>query len=174
MFSFHLLFRLMILNACIVAGVIWGILNGYVQVLFAADTTGMGYGLVLMFAAAMVGFSRRAYKTSLAMNDVKMGKWVDARKFHIKSLFVIAFSVWLVTVGLLGNILGFSIAVENLDVSGGTDAALEAIGLMIDGMKIAFYTTFIGMALGLWMAVNAHVLNVATALLAIDAEDLRR
>jgi hypothetical protein len=174
MFRNHLIYRLIIVNACIAAGVVWGLANGYVQVLFASETTGVGYGLVLFFAAAMVGVFQRALKTSRALNDVKAGIWVDARKFRVKSAFVVAFGVWLVTIGLLGNILGFSIAVENLDLSGGTDAALAAIGLMVDGMKIAFYTTLIGTALGLWMGINAHVLNVATALLAIDAEDLRR
>lgn len=168
-----LLYRIAVFNACIVAGLIWGFMQGRVQVLFAHETTGIGYGMVVVFVIAMIGFIQRVRKTSAALNDVKAGRWVDIRKFKVKGSFVPAVSVWLVTLGLIGNIAGFSQAVEALNLSGGGDAALNAIGQMIAGMKVAFYTTMIGTSLGLWLGVNGHILRVATALLQIDAEALR-
>lgn len=167
-----LIYRVLILNLVAVAALIWAFVNGYVQVLFAGETTGIGYGMVIVFALAMVGFAQRVYKTSIGLNEVKAGRWVDVRKFKIKSSYLGSVAVWLVTLGLIGNIVGFSHAVEALDLTGGTDAALAAIGGMVGGMKIAFYTTLIGTGLGLWLAVNNHILAVANALLAIDAEAL--
>ncbi|TIX28817.1 hypothetical protein [Mesorhizobium sp.] len=173
MLSNLLLYRITVFNACILAGLVWAFLQGRVQVLFANETTGIGYGMVVVFLVAMVGFAQRVIKTTAALNEVKAGKWVDARKFKIKNSFVAAVSVWLVTLGLIGNITGFSQAVEGLNLSGGPDAAMHAISEMIDGMKVAFYTTLIGTGLGLWLAVNGHILRTATALLHIDADALK-
>lgn len=166
-----LIYRVMVLNLVIFCGVVWALANGYIQILFEGETTGIGYAMVLVAAVAFAAFLVRVWKTSKAMNDVKAGVWVDVRKFSIKSSFVGSVAVWLVTLGLIGNILGFSIAVESLDLTGGTDAALAAISGMIAGMKVAFYTTLIGTSLGLWLAVNGHILRVAIALLKIDSEN---
>ncbi len=78
-------------------------------------------------------------------------------------------AIWLVTLGLIGNIIGFVIAVEGLDLSGGADAALTAVGQMLGGMKIAFYTTLIGTACGLWIDVQFRILSTATELFEKDA-----
>lgn len=166
-------YRIVIFNACIIAGLTWAFLQGHVQVLFAHETTGIGYGMVVVFLIAMAGFTQRVRKTSAALNAVKLGNWVDVRKFKIKNSFVAAVSVWLVTLGLIGNITGFAQAVEGLNLSGGSDAAMHAISQMIDGMKVAFYTTLIGTGLGLWLAINGHILRTATALLHIDADALK-
>jgi hypothetical protein len=163
-----------------IAGLIWAGIKGYLGIVFGSETTGIGYGLVAVFVIAMIGFAQRAYKTSKALNDLKKNPpWKPndvaaqkmlARKIMVKCSFISSVAVWLVTLGLIGNIVGFALAVNGLDLSGGPDTALTAIGQMIDGMKVAFFTTLIGTALGLWLAVNAHILHVANSLLMLDSE----
>ena len=168
-FSNHLVYKLVILNACGAAGVVWGYSQGYVQTLFEGDTTGIGLGIVALFAVGLCAVAERSYKVSKALNRLKAGKVVDGSKFAAKSAYIGDIAVWLVTLGLIGNIVGFAMAITNLDLSGGADAALQAIGQMVVGMKVAFYVTLIGTALGLWIDVNFRILTTATDLFAKDA-----
>jgi hypothetical protein len=179
-FSNHLVYKLVILNACGAAGVVWGYSQGYVQTLFQGDTTGIGYGIVALFAVGLAAVAERSYKVGKALNALKTwhatieaggfpGKKPDGSKFTAKQAYIGDIAVWLVTLGLIGNIVGFAIAISNLDLSGGADAALQAIGQMVAGMKIAFYVTLIGTALGLWIDVNFRILTTATDLFAKDA-----
>lgn len=181
MFRNHLIYRAVLYNSLVIAGVIWGLVNGYIQMIFRAETTGIGYGMVAIFILVMIGYAQRVWKTSKMMNDVKdrvlwhgnaLKAKRDAAKFPAKCAFVSSAAVWLVTLGLIGNIVGFALAVSGLDLSGGPDAALTAIGQMVAGMKVAFFTTLIGTALGLWTAVNAHILKTANTLLLKDLENL--
>lgn len=167
-----LIYRLVLLNALGFAGVAWAAIHGYVGMVFADEKTGIGYALVALFAFGLVSTAIRAWKVSHALNALKAGRWVDGSKFAIKQAFIGDIATWLVTGGLIGNIVGFAVAVQGLDLSGGQDAALAAIGQMLGGMKVAFYTTLLGTLLGLWIDVNRRMLDTATALLAMDAEKL--
>jgi hypothetical protein len=181
-FSNHLVYKLIILNACGAAGVVWGYSQGYVQTLFDGDTTGIGYGIVALFAVGLAAVAERSFKVSKALHELKAwkksaaqfgahraGPPPDGSKFTAKQAYIGDIAVWLVTLGLIGNIVGFAIAISNLDLSGGADAALGAIGSMVAGMKVAFYTTLIGTALGLWIDINFRVLSTATELFQQDA-----
>ncbi len=179
-FANHLVYKLTILNACGAAGVVWGYSQGYIQTLFEGDTTGIGYGIVALFAVGMLAVAERSIKVSKALNALKKwnatldaggfpGKKPDGSKLTTKSAYIGDIAVWLVTLGLIGNIVGFAMAITNLDLSGGADAALAAIGQMVVGMKVAFYVTLIGTALGLWIDVNFRILTTATDLFAKDA-----
>lgn len=164
-----LVYRLILLNAAGGAFVTWAYLQGYIATLFAGETTGIGYGIVALFVVGLVALAQRAYKVSMALNSLKGGVVVDGSKFTAKNAYIGDIAVWLVTMGLLGNIVGFAVAIEGLDLTGGTDAALQAIGQMLSGMKVAFYTTLIGTALGLWTDINFRILTTATDLFAKDA-----
>ncbi|TPI86428.1 MotA/TolQ/ExbB proton channel family protein [Mesorhizobium sp. B2-8-9] len=173
MFKNHLLYRIVIFNGFIGAFLLWAWMHGYVQRILAGETTGIGYVMITVFVLAFCGLMVRVQKASNAFNEVKAGTYVDVRKLAIKSSFVAAVGVWLGMLGLIGNILGFSQAVESLNVAGGPDAALQSIAGMTAGMKVAFYTTLVGISLGLWLGVNSHILNTTIALLKIDAEALK-
>lgn len=164
-----LIYRLVLLNAGAGAFVVWAYLQGYVTTLFAGEKTGIGYGIVALFCVGLIAVAVRSYKVSQALNSLKSGVKVDGSKFAIKAAFIGDIAVWLVTAGLLGNIVGFAVAIEGLDLSGGTEAAMHAIGQMLSGMKVAFYTTLIGTALGLWIDINYRILSTATELFTKDA-----
>lgn len=164
-----LIFRLVVLNASLFAFVAWAAMRGYVTTLFEGESTGIGYGIVALFAVGLIALAQRAYKVSNALNLLKVGEVVDGSKFTAKNAYIGDIAVWLVTLGLIGNIVGFAVAIDGLDLSGGADAALGAIAQMIGGMKVAFYTTLIGTALGLWTDINFRILTTATDLFAKDA-----
>lgn len=167
-FTNHLIYRLLILNGLGAAALVWAWMQGVLDVVLMGDTSGLNYAIVVVFLVGMIGFWQRAVKVSRAFNTVKAGTIVDASKFTIKSSFVSAFSVWLVTLGLIGNIVGFMFAVDGFDLSAGPDAAMRSIDGMIHGMKIAFCTTLVGTVLGLWMSINNQMLRTALELLRID------
>lgn len=163
-----LLYRLLIWNAIGLSAVVWAWINGYVQVLFKGETTGIGYLMVAVFLVGLVSLCARAVKVSKGLNSLKTGALIDPSKFAIKNGHIGHIAVWLVTLGLIGNMFGFAHAVEGMDVSSATEA-LASVSVMIAGMKIAFYTTLIGTSLGLWLQVNFVMLSTATALLQKDA-----
>lgn len=164
-----LIYRLLILNTVALSLVVWGMTTGYVQMLFTSDTTGLPYVMSLLFLVGIISTFNRASKVSAGLNTVKSSGAFDASKIAIKNAHIGDIGSWLVTLGLIGNIVGFAMAVSNVDVTGGSDAALRAIGSMMEGMKVAFYNTLIGTALGLWTLVNFRLLTTATHLLEKDA-----
>lgn len=166
-----LIFRLLILNAIGVCLIIWGLTTGYVQQLVTGDTTGLPFVMGFLFLIGMGSIFVRASKVGRGLNSIKNCGSFDASKMAVKNSHIGAIGSWLVTLGLIGNIVGFAMAVSNVDVTGGSDAALQAIGAMMDGMKVAFYNTLIGTALGLWILVNYQLLSTATSLLEKDAAE---
>lgn len=167
-----LLYRVLIANLLAAAVVIWAATQGTIQKIILTDIA-MCSVIILLFAVAMVGFVQRVKKTSTALNQVKSGIVVDTSKFTIKSSFIGSVSVWLVTLGLLGNIWGFWHAVDGLNLTGSNADALSGIERMLAGMKMAFGVSYVGIALGLWMAVNNQMLRTANGLLIVDARTLR-
>lgn len=171
MLSNLLIYRVLIANLVAVAAVIWAFTTGAVTKIVMVDPL-MSAVIVLVFLVGMYGFWQRVKKTSTALNDVKNGRWVNTTKFAIKSSFIGSVSVWLVTLGLLANIWGFYVAVDGLNLSGGGQDALNGIDQMLNGMKMAFGMSYLGTALGLWMAINYQMLRTANGLLRIDSADL--
>lgn len=169
MLSHLLLYRLLILNSIGVALVIWGLSTGYVQQLVTGDTTGLPFVMGALFLIGLASTFVRASKVGRGLNTIKNGAPFDASKMAIKNAHIGSIGSWLVTLGLIGNIVGFAMAVSHVDMSGGSDMALKAIDEMMAGMKVAFYNTLIGTALGLWILVNYQILTTATSLLEKDA-----
>lgn len=165
-----LLYRLLIINILAAVLIVWGIATGYIPMLLKSDTTGLPYAMMALFGTGFVSTFIRASKVSKGLNTFKRTGCFDASKMAIKNAHIGDIGSWLVTLGLIGNIVGFAMAVSSVDLTGGADAALHAIGQMMAGMKVAFYNTLIGTALGLWTLVNHRILTTATALLEKDAE----
>jgi len=165
-----LIYRLLITNtlACLLVG--WGFATGYIERLLNGDAIELPVAMLVLFVVGLVSTFIRASKVSSGLNTLKDNGTLDATKIAIKNAHIGDIGIWLVTLGLIGNIVGFTMAVSKIDLSGGADQAMHAIGDMLTGMKFAFNNSLIGTALGLWTLVNARMLSTATALLEIDAE----
>jgi hypothetical protein len=164
-----LFYRLLIVNTGAILLMAWGFTTGYIQNLVSGEIRGLPYAMAALFLVGFVSTFIRASKVSSGLNTVKSKGVYDASKIAIKNAHIGDIGSWLVTLGLIGNIVGFTMAVSKVDLSGGPDQAMAAIGAMMDGMKFAFNNTLIGTALGLWTLVNARMLSTATALLEKDA-----
>ena len=76
----------------------------------------------------------------------------------------------LVLLGLIGTVLGFIIALSGIEP--GAAASVKAIGPMVSnlirGMSVALYTTLVGAVLNLWLTVNYNQLARDTVRLVTD------
>ncbi|NIR29906.1 MAG: MotA/TolQ/ExbB proton channel family protein [Gammaproteobacteria bacterium] len=101
---------------------------------------------------------------------------VAAEALRTKLLQRVAFakqlSGTLVTLGLVGTVIGFIIALSGVDPSQVGDASSigPMVAKLIEGMGVALYTTLVGACFGIWAAINHQLLatgasNLFTAIL---------
>jgi hypothetical protein len=71
---------------------------------------------------------------------------------------------WLATIGLLGTVIGFSIALSGIgDATVSNASGIKSmVGNMLGGMRIAINTTIVGVVLGMWTEVNVRMLLTAS------------
>jgi hypothetical protein len=130
--------RLIILNTCWAALVVWASVMGYTQFVFTHDISGLSYAisalLVATIVAAFVGHTRLLP--------------------HAK--------IWVVMLGLVGNLCGFVIALHGMAGGDLTSAAgLLTMGkALIDGLSVAFCSTLVGAIASLWIGTNGYVLHM--------------
>jgi flagellar motor component MotA len=129
--------RLAILNfgfACFLAWAAW---LGYVQFVFTHDVSHISYLISAVFVAAMAG--------------VFLG-----RTGHLERV-----EVWLVTLGLIGNVVGFILALQNIDTGslGTADGVQKVAASLLAGMGVAFCSTLVGAVAALWISINAWVIG---------------
>lgn len=167
-----LVFRLILLNASLAAVCAWAYFQGYLTTLFEGETTGIGYGLVALTLAAIIGVFHRAQKVSAAFDKVKDGVWVDTRKMLIKSAYIGLTATCVMLLGVWANGYGIWHSFTDVNITS-TDTILATVSGMWGGLKIAFINTLISIALYLAIMVNYSILVTATRLLMIDASDLK-
>lgn len=130
--------RLIVLNTCWLAFVGWASVMGYTQFVFTHDVSRISYGIAAVLAATIVA----------------------ALVGHIRLLPHA--KVWVVMLGLVGNLVGFVLALQGM--AGGDMSSAEgllAIGKgLIDGLGVAFCSTLVGAIASLWIGTNGYVLNM--------------
>lgn len=121
--------RLIILNTCWLAFIVWLAFMGYVQFVFNGDNSYLSYVIALILTISLL-FSF-------------MG-----RKKHLKS------AEWLCeTLGFVGTLIGITIGLSGVDVSSlQTEAGvIEAGNSLFSGMATAFCSTIVGAMSMLWL-----------------------
>lgn len=132
--------RLIILNTCWLALVVWAAAMGYVQFVFTHDISGLSYVisalLVVAVAAAFVG----------------------------RTTFLPHAKIWFVMLGLIGNIAGFIIALQGMaGVSLDADGLMAMAKALLEGMSVAFCSTLVGAIAALWTSTNGWLLGLAAS-----------
>ncbi|WP_159585949.1 MotA/TolQ/ExbB proton channel family protein [Chelativorans xinjiangense] len=161
MLSHLLLMRLAIVTVagCVLA--IWAHANGFITPIFAADVSRLSYAIVALFVTGLVSTFVRAAKVSEAINRHKADRRADAAKRRKaaksadKNAHIGAIAGWLQVLGILGTVVGFSIAIGGLEGDETT--------VVLEGLRTAIGTTILGGFLSLWTSVNAQMLDTATA-----------
>lgn len=172
MLSNLLLYRLAILNLCGFAVVVWAWQQGYVEAVFDEETR-----ITLIIAGLfIVGLGSawvRAIKVSRLMNQVKRGDalTVEGPKLLEKGAHLDDIVNWLVTLGLLGTVIGFAIALSGIDAASLASASgvQKVSGQLMAGMRVAIMTTIVGAICGLWLDINRRMIRTATVSLVEDA-----
>jgi len=171
-----LLLRFIIFNACGAALLVWAWRLGYVQQVFAGDVSHISYVITVLFAVGLISTTFRVLAVNSAVNATPThGKlWSPgymkaqdaAGKHAIRNAHVELIAEWLVTLGLIGNVVGFVLALRGIDVSsiGSADGARGVGAQLLAGMGVAFYSTLAGAVFALWTNINALMLRTATAL----------
>ncbi len=171
-----LFYRLLITNGFAMAMLAYAYSLGYIHMVLARDVSGISEVIIGLFAIGLVSTFIRGYKVSEALNKVKQpqykGLYMDAearRKFlkmPAKNTHLLRISEYLVTLGLLGNCVGFFIALEN--AGGGDNQALA--NSLLAGMGTAFGATIVGTVAGLLMWINYSMIETATSVLIEDTK----
>ena len=169
-----LIYRIAIFNAC--GGVMlgWAWQRGYVESAFAGDVSHLTYAIAALFLVGLISCFIRAGKISTQLNIVKQGKYVG-RVNGPKTLEKIAhlsdIANWLITLGLLGTVIGFAIALSGVDQNGLASASgvQQAASKLMEGMRVAFTTTLAGGFLGMWIDINRRMIRTAAVSLVEDA-----
>lgn len=129
--------RLIVLNTCWLALVVWAAVMGYVGFVFTHDVSRISYVItgVLAIGLLVVPFGKTA---------------------HLGRL-----EVWLVTLGLIGNVIGFLVALQGIDTGSlGTPEGVQRVaGSLLAGMGVAFCSTLVGAVGALWVSTVAWVVG---------------
>jgi flagellar motor component MotA len=66
-----------------------------------------------------------------------------------------------VTLGLIGNVVGFILALQNIDTGslGTAEGVQKVAASLLAGMGVAFCSTLVGAVAALWISVNAWVIG---------------
>lgn len=130
--------RLIVLNTVWAALIAWATVLGYTQFVFTHDVSRISYGIaaLLLVGLAAVPFGKTSHLVRL--------------------------EVWLVTLGLIGNVVGFLIALQGINTSslGSAEGVQRVAASLLAGMGVAFCSTLVGAIGALWVSTVAWVVGV--------------
>lgn len=146
--------------------------KGWVTTILAADFSMISLAIAVLFVLLWGSTVRHIVKTSRTLNALKLKRPVppQGRKRLVKIAHIHDGAGWLAYLGLIGTVVGFTIALGGVDVGSLATAAgvQDMIPELMGGMKVALYTTLVGAYLGLWTEVNYRMLHTATECVVAD------
>lgn len=176
-----LFYRWMAFNLVGLAILLVFFVQGLVAPVFLSDSSHITYVIAALFAYGMVLCGYRVWKTAREINAVKSGGKGKLRDFvelsartdresvkeafEIKLFARIAFVKYiassLVTLGLLGTVIGFIIVLTQVPANavGDTSQVGKLVAILTNGMGVALYTTLVGAVTNLWLNANYTMLR---------------
>ncbi len=175
-----LIYRFLLLNLMVVLGgfVAWD--RGWLEPIYANDFTYITWVVTGLFLATWLTTLRRVMQVGGFLNMIKEPgsiyklKKGSEKKAWAKVEWLRLSSTLLVGLGLLGTIIGFKYSLSGVDgISLATaEGVSNAIGPLMDGMRVALNTTIAGTIFGMWNDINQRMLRTAMTCLAADSEPL--
>lgn len=133
--------RLIILNTCWLALVVWASVMGYTSFVFTHDISGISYVIAALLAVTV------------------------AAAFAGRNNLLPHAKVWFVMLGLIGNLIGFILAIKGM--AGGSldsaDGLMTLATALLDGMSVAFCSTLVGAIAALWTSTLSWLLGMAAS-----------
>ena len=176
-----LVYRFLIVNLlAVLAGIVAGD-RGWIQPLYGNDFTYITSIITLLFVACWATTFRRICRVGEALNCIKKnGGWHmpagAVAKAWAKVEWLRDVTGWLVGFGLLGTIIGFTYALSGVNEAslGSARGVSDAIGPLMDGMRVALNTTIVGAIFSTWNDVNQRMLRTAMSCMIADCTDAPR
>ena len=165
-------------------------LQGWISVVFAADSTRLTVAIFAVFVFGLAICAGKVWSISREIDSIRNqnSRWrsaaavyleqVSGRSAGSRAITAAALRVSvssriavvrqvanaLVLLGLIGTVLGFIIALSGVDPAsvGSASSVGPMVATLIGGMSVALYTTLVGAALSLWLTVNYQMLAVDT------------
>lgn len=130
--------RLIAFNLTVLGLLTVGYYKGITQLPFTEDTSRLTWGIAAMLGIGLVVQLFRRYEWS---------KYIERR---------------LVTFGLVGTVVGFIMALGQIDPSKVSDLEYlkTMVGFLLDGMGTALYTTLVGALGAVWLSFNHRLIGV--------------
>jgi hypothetical protein len=129
--------RFTVLQVILLSAIACAWLLGYAQMPFAGNSAYLCMLVLAVFAAGML---------AVAFKNFRYAQWIAT---HVLRL------------GLLGTVVGLIIAFSaaGKGISSDPDAMRALVGSVIDGMYIALWVTFFGIAANLWLKLHCLLLG---------------
>jgi hypothetical protein len=129
--------RLIVLNVVWAALVVWSYGMGYLTFVFEHDVSRLSYVISGVFLVAL------------------------AAAFAGKTAHLSRAETWLVTLGLIGNVVGFIIALQEIDTGSLSDTGgvQRVASNLLAGMGVAFCSTLVGAVTALWLSMVGWVMG---------------
>lgn len=173
-----LIYRFLIINLLAVLGGVIAWDRGWIQQIYNNDFTYLTWGITGLFIMSWSTTLRRIVQTGTELN---MGKRIgpktirehEASKIWAKVEWLRDVSNWLLGLGLLGTIIGFTYALSgvNSDSLATAEGVSNAIGPLMEGMRVALNTTIAGSIFGMWNDVNQRILRTAMTCMIADGNN---
>ncbi len=192
--SYLLILRFAALNIVALALLVAVWLEGWIELVIAADVTGITSGIAMVFAAGWLISAVRLVRCSRELNaacdpasgEPSRARWYrdlvaeaqpEARsaiadclrsRLYARISVVRTISNSLVILGLIGTVIGFIIALSGVDANAVADVGAigPMVSTLIKGMAVALYTTLVGAVFHVWLLVNYQVVATGTVNLA--------
>jgi hypothetical protein len=185
-----LLLRCAIVNLVALSLLAAAYVQGYVDIILAADDTYLCVLIFLLFVAGLVLSIVKIAETSRELNrvhhfnplapslaarylaqvhgragDGRAQATTDLRLKRAHSISAVRhIANNLVMIGLIGTVLGFILSLSGVDPRRAQDAGSISpmVATLIEGMSVALYTTLVGSVLHVWLMINYHMLATGT------------
>ncbi len=184
------IFRFALFNLAAVALLAAAGLQGWIGVVFAADSTRLTVAIFAVFVFGLAACAGKVWTISREIDCIRnqnscrrsaaavylaqvSGRSAGSRAITASALRVSVSSRIavvrqvanaLVLLGLIGTVLGFIIALSGVDPAsvGSANSVGPMVATLIGGMSVALYTTLVGVVLSLWLTVNYQMLAADT------------
>ena len=176
-----LVYRFLIVNLLAVLAGIFAGDRGWIQPLYGNDFTYLTSIISVLFVVCWATTFRRVCHTGCELNLMKKdgGGFIEymtkgtIAKTWAKVDWLQDVTGWLVGLGLLGTIIGFTYALSGVNEAalGTARGVSDAIGPLMEGMRVALNTTIVGAIFSTWNDVNQRMLRTAMSCMIADCVD---
>ena len=192
--SYLLVLRFATFNVAALALLVVVWLEGWVGLVIESDITRITSGIAVVFVIGWLISAHRVLRCSRELNAAanpdsavsSRARWyrelVDKTlpegrgaiadclrsRLYARIAVVRTIANILVTLGLIGTVIGFIIALSGVDANAVADVGAigPMVSTLIEGMAVALYTTLVGSIFHVWLLVNYQLLATGTVNLA--------